>query len=507
MVGGWRCAFIICVCAWCGNTARILIVVPTPSISHQVVFRPIAQELAKRHRVVILTTDPAYPDQAPPNLTEIDLHDISYAPWNDRFLKTANEKQNNLYTQVGTGLDVILEIFPKQMKSEAVKKVFETEKQFDLVIAEGWTRPARALSHVFKAPVILMSTFGGTDEQYQLMGAPVNPILYPDFLRMRLYNLTLWEKVTEVHNRYKLYRLIMAHEEKENVMLRDLFGKDTPPLEEINKNVELLMVNIDPVFEGYRPLPPNVIHLGSVHCAPSKDLPQDLKSWMDSSKHGVVYVSFGTNADPSLLPPERMAIFIRIFEKLPYDVLWKWKEPPAGLPANVRTGAWLPQFDLLRHKKLVLFITQAGLQSTDEALRAGVPLLAFPMLGDQWFNAEQYERLGVGRRLEISSFTEEQLQENIEEIIKDQGYRSRSKLLSEEMQDRSESSLERAVWWIERTLRRRTRRRAPAVHVNWLTFIDGDIIAAALVLFIGVLVVFLGLYKMLTIRSVKVKTT
>ncbi|XP_063382143.1 UDP-glucuronosyltransferase 2B20-like [Cydia fagiglandana] len=274
MVGGWRCAFIICVCVWYGNTARILIVVPTPSFSHQVVFRPIAQELAKRHRVVVLTTDPAFPDQAPPNLTEIDLHDVSYAPWIDRFLKTANGKQNDLYTQLYTALDVILEIFPKQMNSEAVKKVFEKEKHFDLVIAEAWTRPARALSHVFKAPVILVNPFGGTDEQYQFMGAPVDPILYPDFLRRRLFNLTLWEKVTELYNRYKLNRLIMAHEEKENVMLRDLFGKDTPSLEEINKNVELLMLNIDPVFAGYRPVPPNVIHLGSLHCAPPKDLPQ-----------------------------------------------------------------------------------------------------------------------------------------------------------------------------------------------------------------------------------------
>ncbi|XP_063535792.1 UDP-glycosyltransferase UGT5-like isoform X2 [Cydia strobilella] len=507
MVSGWRCAFIICACAWYGDTARILIVVPTPSISHQVEFRPIAQELAKRHRVVILTTDPAFPDQAPPNLTEIDLHDISYSLWIDRLLKTATGKQNNLNTGWQMAMDVMLEIFPKQMKSEAVKKVFEKEKQFDLVIAEAWTRPPLALSHVFKAPVILMSSLGGTDEQYQLMGAPVNPLLYPDTPRTRLYNLTLWEKVTEMYNRYLLRRLTMSYQEKEDVMLRDLFGKDTPALEELKNNVELLMVNIDPVFEGYRPVPPNVIHLGSLNCVPAKDLPQDLKSWMDSSKHGVIYMSFGTNTDPSLLPPERMAIFSRVFEKLPYDVLWKWKEPPAGLPANVRTSAWLPQSDLLRHKKVVLFITQAGLQSTDEALRAGVPLLAFPMLGDQWFNAEQYERLGVGRRMELLSFTDDQLRENIEEIIKDQGYRTRSKLLSEEMQDRSESSLERAVWWIERTLRRRTRRRAPAVHVSWLTFIDGDIIAAALAMIIGLLLVLLGLYKVLTGRNVKVKTT
>ncbi|XP_047993309.1 UDP-glucosyltransferase 2-like [Leguminivora glycinivorella] len=502
MAGGWLSVFI-CLCAY-GDTARILIVVPTPSISHQVVFRPIAQELAKHHRVVILTTDPAFRDQASPNLTEVDLHDISYAPWIDRFIKTASGKRNDLYTQIDTAFDLILEIFPKQIKSEATKKVFDKEK-FDLVIAEAWPRSVLALSHVFKAPVILMSSLGGLDENYQVMGAPVNPILYPDFLRTRIFNLTLWEKVTELYNRYLMYRLMMLYQEKEDAMLRDLFGEDMPPLEELKNNVELLMVNIDPVFEGYRPVPPNVIHLGSLNCAPSKDLPQDLQSWMDSSKHGVIYMSFGTNTDPSLLPPERMAVFVRVFRALPYDVLWKWKEPPAGLPDNVRTAEWLPQSDLLRHKKLVLFITQAGLQSTDEAIRAGVPLLAFPMLGDQWFNAEQYERLRVGRRLELALLTDDQLKDNIEEIIKDQGYRTRSKLLSEEMLDRPESSLERAIWWIERTLRRRTRQRAPAVSITWLTFIDGDIIVAALAMFVCLVAALLGLYKVFT-RSVKVKT-
>lgn len=69
--------------SWCMvsvHSARILAWFPSPSISHQVVFRPVTQELAKRgHEVVVITTDPAFPPgQAPSNLTEIDVHDMSY---------------------------------------------------------------------------------------------------------------------------------------------------------------------------------------------------------------------------------------------------------------------------------------------------------------------------------------------------------------------------------------------------------------------------------------------
>jgi glucuronosyltransferase len=272
-----RCAILIaCAYAYGLDAARVLIVVPSLAISHQIVFNPVAQELARRgHHVVHLTTDPAFPpNQAPPNLTEIDLHDISYSIWMDGFLKTVTGKQNGLYTQIDTAYNLVIQIFAKQMRTEAVKKLIADEKGFDLVIAEAWTRPALALSHVFRAPVILMSTLGALDEQYELMGAPVNPIMYPDFFRTRLYNLTLWEKVTEMYNRYQLHRMIVSYEQKEDAMLREVFGADMPPLQELKKNVELLMVNIDPVFEGYRPVTPNVIHLGSLNCAPAKDLPQ-----------------------------------------------------------------------------------------------------------------------------------------------------------------------------------------------------------------------------------------
>ncbi|XP_052741039.1 UDP-glucosyltransferase 2-like [Bicyclus anynana] len=79
------------------ETANILAIFPTPSISHQVVFRPLMHELVKRgHRVTIITTDPAFNEkQRPANLTEIDVHDISYKIWQEYAL-TANGDDNNL---------------------------------------------------------------------------------------------------------------------------------------------------------------------------------------------------------------------------------------------------------------------------------------------------------------------------------------------------------------------------------------------------------------------------
>ena len=69
------------------------------------------------------------------------------------------------------------------------------------------------------------------------------------------------------------------------------------------------------------------------------------------------------------------------------------------------------------HSKVKLFITQAGLQSTDEAITAGVPLVAIPMLGDQWYNAEKYVRHGIGTKVEIATLTEREFRNAVETVL------------------------------------------------------------------------------------------
>lgn len=72
----------------------------------------------------------------------------------------------------------------------------------------------------------------------------------------------------------------------------------------------------------------------------------------------------------------------------------------------------------LGHPKLKLFISQGGLQSTDEAICSGVPLIAIPMISDQWYNAEKIARHGIGIQLNMESVTEESLNESINYVIR-----------------------------------------------------------------------------------------
>jgi glucuronosyltransferase len=71
------------------------------------------------------------------------------------------------------------------------------------------------------------------------------------------------------------------------------------------------------------------------------------------------------------------------------------------------------------HPKLKLFVTQGGLQSTDEAISAGVPMVGIPMLGDQWYNCELFVYHKIGKRLDLTDITEENFEKAINDIIED----------------------------------------------------------------------------------------
>merc|ERR1711879_41428 len=62
-----------------------------------------------------------------------------------------------------------------------------------------------------------------------------------------------------------------------------------------------------------------------------------------------------------------------------------------GLGENFFVSHWLPQVELLSHKKVKLFVSHCGWGATCEACLTGTPVLAFPMFADQTMNASIME--------------------------------------------------------------------------------------------------------------------
>ena len=254
------------------DASKILAFFPFPSISHQVVFRPITEELARRgHEVTVITTDPAFPKgETPANLTEIDVHDFSYEVWKELYKYTSKSTSNELVLQ--KAFHVLAKLVEMQMNLDQVQKMIQEEK-FDLIFIEACVRPALLMSHVVKAPVILLSTLGPLNFNTETIGSVSHPLLYPDMFNQRLYNLSKWEKLKELWRFYKIQSVLEEVEDTENEMARRMFGPNAPTISELKNNVDMLFLNIYPTWEGNRPVPPSVVYMGGIHQKPKKELP------------------------------------------------------------------------------------------------------------------------------------------------------------------------------------------------------------------------------------------
>ncbi|XP_040383029.1 flavonol 3-O-glucosyltransferase UGT89B1-like [Oryza brachyantha] len=121
---------------------------------------------------------------------------------------------------------------------------------------------------------------------------------------------------------------------------------------------------------------------------------EQLFSWLDACPpRSVVYVCFGTMYKP---PPAQTAALGAALEASGARFIWAVGAGVAVLPEGLeeRTAergrvvrGWAPQVDILRHPAAGAFLTHCGWNSTLEGVAAGVVLLAWPMMADQFIDA------------------------------------------------------------------------------------------------------------------------
>lgn len=126
---------------------------------------------------------------------------------------------------------------------------------------------------------------------------------------------------------------------------------------------------------------------------------QDLEDFIaGGGDFGFIYVSMGSSVKASNMPDNLRQLLVNTFAKLPYRVLWKYEASinQNDLPPNVKISRWLPQQDLLGHKKLRAFITHGGLLSMFETVYHGAPAVVMPVFCDHDSNSEKAKADGYG---------------------------------------------------------------------------------------------------------------
>ncbi|MDR1117389.1 MAG: hypothetical protein LBL09_03985 [Oscillospiraceae bacterium] len=95
-----------------------------------------------------------------------------------------------------------------------------------------------------------------------------------------------------------------------------------------------------------------------------------------------------------------------------------------GIPDNFALYNHVPQLDVL--KKTDLFITHGGMNSVNEALYFGVPMIAFPIGLDQPLVARQVENVNAGLMLSLNDLSPTELNDKSTQVLSNTIYKTSS---------------------------------------------------------------------------------
>ncbi|XP_078038086.1 UDP-glucosyltransferase 2-like [Augochlora pura] len=489
--------------------ARILAIIPTPSYSHQVPYRKLWLELHQRgHEIVLVTTNPI-PNIDSKTFTQIDIGNSYNEVGSVNFVKNRFEKfdwmgfvEKYLYEKS----DIFVE---NVLNHTDMKPIYapDSNQKFDVVLIEMLAMPATyAFAHRFNAPLIGLSSLGISSMNEHVFGGLILPSHeYTWEMENDVgTNLPFYKRLQNFLKHYRfLYVGYRDNYPRQQKIAEKYFGP-LPSLLDIQKNTSVIFVNQADAIIPARPKLANMVTFTSFHVEENlTPLPADLQRFVDNATEGFIYFSLGSNARSSDIPKDTLQVFLDVFAKLPYKVVWKFEKDMANKPDNVFIGKWLPQQSILAHPNIKLFIYQGGLQSSEEAVHFTVPLLGFPILADQDYQVRRMEALGVAKCLEIVTITREELEPAIREIITNKEYKEKMVALKELVNDTPYNMAEYLAWWVEYVIRHKgtPHLRSNLAHQPWYQRCDMDIVVFITIVFVLIISNITSIIAKLVVRS------
>ncbi|GFP79338.1 UDP-glycosyltransferase 73c3 [Phtheirospermum japonicum] len=183
--------------------------------------------------------------------------------------------------------------------------------------------------------------------------------------------------------------------------------------------------------------------------------------WLDLKPgRSVIYVSFGSEVGPTLEEYDQLA---QALGESGRSFIWVI-QPGSGIPGppanffgekvkgrGLIIKGWAPQLLILSHPSTGGFLSHCGWNSTVEAIGRGVPILAWPIRGDQFYDAKLVVKyLGVGHMVSSGDDLSEMVRKcdvmrGIEAVMDDREVRDRAVALRDVFENGYPSSSEASL--------------------------------------------------------------
>ncbi|XP_041376814.1 UDP-glucuronosyltransferase 2B15-like [Gigantopelta aegis] len=261
--------------------------------------------------------------------------------------------------------------------------------------------------------------------------------------------------------------------------------------ETLIRESSLYLENSDFIFDYPKATFPNFVQIGGLTARPPALLPNDLKTYLDNSKTGVILVSFGSvlNLESSVF----IQGIIYALNHLPYDVIFKLDRN--SQEGNIKIVDWMPQNDVLAHPNIRLFVSHCGKNGFFESLYHSVPIICTPLNADAFQTAIKVNHHRIGTTMDILTATSEEMVQTLKSVLNDSSISSNMRRMSQLFRDRPETGAERGASAIEHVMKYGGRHlKPPTNRLNYFQYTLGElwfvIFSFTLLVIYGVLALF-----------------
>ena len=490
-----RLLFLAVLCSTIqGSSSLRILLFPALGGGHVNNFEGLAEELAKQgHQVFTLFTETKLA-KLPKSMKEGPNRTVVYYEAGD-LTDEALDLEKLSYTMLAGGdlselvgqMTAVFEALCHRltMDSENVIKQLESFK-LDAVVVDGHftMRCAYLLPHRLKLPVV---SIVDVIEPW-LMRLPYLPSYVPFIFLPFSDQMTFSERLLNLATYIGFYFFPMAPEVPQDILKEYSRYGEVSSTDELARKTLLWLHTSDPALEIPKPSMPNMISVGGLSVKEPQTLSDEYLAKLENSPHGVILVSFGSNI--GAIPEKLAKTFLAAFAQVKETVIWRFTNTHnAQIPGNVVISDWIPQKDLLAHPKIKLFVTHCGNGGQHEALHHGVPMVGFPIYGDQPYNAARMAHKGYGLKMDIRNFTAEELVKSMRTVLDSPQFTKRAQKASEIMRNRLQKPCKSAVYWIEHFLKYGNYMHSHSLDMPLYQFLMFDLLALVLIAIVCVAIV------------------
>ncbi|KAK6751912.1 hypothetical protein RB195_003372 [Necator americanus] len=300
------------------------------------------------------------------------------------------------------------------------------DSNFDLGIFEMFhSCPAGVMELAGIPKTMLVSAIGVGYHHYRLLGMERQSSFVPATLTMCGSRMSFLERLYNIFINGSGFILANIYEYFEQSLFESKFPGFKNLHNLIKDKTDYMLMNTNEFTESTRPTLRSIQYVGGATTLDPSSLDDEFEWIVSRGTKGVILFSLGSLVKPSDMPADMYKAFLDAFRTFTdYVILWKNDDIFNSTYSNIYFREWLPQVDLLADGRVKLFITHGGMNSIQEALLFGVPMITVPLFADQDSNAAIAAERGFSITLSKLSITKEKIIDAINTILGKDGEES-----------------------------------------------------------------------------------